>query len=245
MPKRNPVDWCMYAEKRNLSRNHLLFTWHSELVDDFLEVFGQISNDKKVLDIGPGNGFFMVLLRELGFTHIEGLEISPVFLDVLRSKNLAAHLGNIAVGDGLERLSRPYDVVLMMELLEHREEPEPTLQNASKTITHGGILYVTIPIYQFIFERISRIKHRISREEQVRRIDETHIHAFSRQELVRLLTRTGFEVLELHRVSFMPPQFVRKNRSSKAFLLLRAMLPNKFRGLCLSVVAKTVGGESD
>ena len=238
MLKGNAIDWSTYANSRNLSRNRLLLAKHLDVLDDFLNVFGQISNNKKVLDIGPANGLFMVLLRELGFTHIEGLEISPVFLNVLHSKNLVAHPGNIAIGDGLEQLSPPYDVVLMMELLEHLEEPEQALKNVRRLIAKGGLLYMTVPICDCIFERISRIKHRITREEQVRRIDETHIHAFSQPELVKMLAGAGFEVMEVRRLSFRAPRRLRCKRFSKVFLLLRALLPNKFRGLCLSITAQ-------
>ena len=52
--------WAAYAKTRNLSRNRLLMARHSELVDHFVGVFGQVDTSKRVLDIGPGNGFFMV-----------------------------------------------------------------------------------------------------------------------------------------------------------------------------------------
>ena len=228
-------DWIAYAQKRNLSRNRLLYPWHLELVDDFLRQFERISICKRVLDIGPGNGFFLVLLRELGFTDIEGLEISQVFLDVLRSKNLVGHIGNIVTGDGLEHLSPPYDVVLMMEVLEHLEDPERALNNARELMANNGLLYLTVPLCDSIFERVLRIKRRISRQEQVRRIDETHIHAFSQEDMENILTRAGFAVREVRRLSFRVP---RRVRFSRVFLLLRALLPNRFRGSNISIVAQ-------
>lgn len=245
MPQKREVDWDLYGKIRNLSRNRLLFPRHLEPVEDFLKLFGSISNDKKVLDIGPGNGFFMVLLRELGFVDVEGFEISPEFLNVLRSKNLTAHLGNIITGDGVERLSPPYDAILMMEVLEHLEEPERALKNARELIDNDGLLYLTVPICDSIFDRFSRVRHGISREEQVFRIDETHIHAFSPQDLVQLLLRTGFEVRKLRRVSFTSPPFVSYRRDSRVFLLLRALMPNSFRGLFLSVKAVPVSIEDE
>lgn len=233
------VDWSAYAKGRNLSRNRLLLCRHSEVVDHFLLFFDMISREKRVLDIGPGNGLFMLLLRELGFTDIEGLEISQVFLDVLRSKNLVGHIGNIVTGDGLEHLSPPYDVVLMMDVLEHLEDPERALNNARELMANNGLLHLTVPICDSIFDRVLRIKRRISREQQVQKMDETHIHAFSQEVLVKLLERTQFEVREVRRISFLSP--LKCNRNSRIFLLLRALLPDKFRGLFLSVLAKPAG----
>lgn len=177
----------------------------------------------------------MVLLRELGFTEVEGLEISPPFLEELRSKNLRAYYGNILSGDGLDQLLAPYDVVLMMEVLEHLEEPEAALRNVRALLADDGLLYLTVPICDSIFERVLRIKRRMSRQEQVRRIDETHIHAFSQEDLENILTRAGFAVREVRRLSFRVP---RRLRFSKVFLLLRALLPNRFRGSNISIVAQ-------
>lgn len=231
-------EWSVYASVRNLSRNRLLLARHSELLDDFLRVFGQVSQEKKVLDIGPGNGLFMVLLRELGFDHVDGLEISPVFLKLLHSKNLAAHPGDIAKGSGLDQLSPPYDAVLMMEVLEHLDEPERALKNVRELLSEDSFVYITVPICDCIFDRVRRVKHGILRQDQVRNIDDTHIHVFSPQGLAELLDRTGFKVRDLRRVSFRPTTLIRYYPGRKLFLLLRALLPNRFRGFCLSVIAR-------
>ena len=164
------------------------------------------------------------------------MEISQVFLDVLYSKNLVGHIGNIVTGDGLQHLSPPYDVVLMMDVLEHLEDPERALNNAKVLMTHNGLLYLTVPICDSIFDRVLRIKRKISREQQVKKMDETHIHAFSQEAIVKLLERTQFEVREVRRISFLSP--LKCNRNSRIFLLLRALLPDKFRGLFLSILAQ-------
>ncbi|MDH3592120.1 MAG: class I SAM-dependent methyltransferase, partial [Planctomycetota bacterium] len=121
-------DWNQYAVNRNLSRNRLLLARHAEVVEEFVRFFGKVSNDRKVLDIGPATGLFMTLLRELGFEHVEGLEISPNFAERLRAKNLVVHEGDIVTGSGLDSLSAPYDAVLLMEILEHLEDPPLALK---------------------------------------------------------------------------------------------------------------------
>lgn len=195
-------------------------------------------NDINVLDIGPATGLFMTLLRELGFERVEGLEISPVFRELLRSKNLKVHPGDIISGEGLEQLSPPYDAVVMMEVLEHLENPDQALRNVKKLVAREGIVYLTVPICDCIFERLRRVKSGMSRKEQILKVDETHVQAFTPESFKNLLAREGFELIELKRVSFKPPFLVNYYPGKRMFLLMRALLPGIFRGLILTAIAK-------
>ncbi len=237
MEKQVP-DWNVYASIRNLSRNRLLYAHHSELVDEFVAMFGQMSNDMKVLDVGPGNGFFMTLLRELGFINVDGLEISHTFLEALRHKNLCAYSGNIENGDGLGQLSPPYDMVLMMEILEHIEDPQRAINNAKALLAKNGLLYITVPICDCIFSRLLRLKRRVSRAQQIMNIDPTHIHSFTKHDITNLLTVSGFTIRETRRVSFNLPVILQSRFARRILLLLRSLAPNIFRGMFLTVLAQ-------
>lgn len=237
MEKQVP-DWNAYASVRNLSRNRLLYAHHSELVEEFIVMFGQISNNMNILDIGPGNGFFMTLLRELGFVNVDGLEISQTFLAALRHKNLLAYPGNIEKGEGFNQLSAPYDMILMMEILEHLEEPQQALNNARVLLAENGLLYITVPICDCIFSRLLRLKRRVSRAQQIMSIDPTHIHAFSKRDIINLLTASGFSIQEIRRVSFNLPVILKSRFARKMLHLLKFLAPDSFRGMFLTVLAK-------
>jgi 2-polyprenyl-3-methyl-5-hydroxy-6-metoxy-1,4-benzoquinol methylase len=239
MPKQ---DWERYAVHRNLSRNRLLLPWHGEVVEEFVGFFGGVPNDSRVLDIGPANGFFMVLLRELGFENVHGLEISKTFLEKLRAKNLKAFEGDIVEGRGLGGLDAPYDVVVMMEILEHLEDPGRALRHARSLLKPDGLLFATVPACLDVFDGFRRLWQRRSRRDQVLAIDETHLHAFSPRDLRALFAGAGFDVASLKRLSLRPPFAERYVPGHRGFLLLRALLPRAWRGLCLGVVARPAAG---
>jgi len=46
------------------------------MVERFLNDFGKRDHGEHILEIGPANGLFSVLLRELGYPNVSGLEIS-------------------------------------------------------------------------------------------------------------------------------------------------------------------------
>ncbi len=231
-------DWNQYAKNRNLSRNRLLLARHAEVVEEFLAFFGQIPNDAKVLDIGPANGLFMVLLRELGFDRVDGLEISPHFRDVLNQKSLRAQAGDIVSGEGLADLDPPYDVVVLMEVLEHLEDPDNALRHARELLAPDGRLFLMVPMRDCIFDRVRRVVGGKSRREQVIEIDETHLHAFAPGDIRGLLERAGFELSTLRRVSMQPPYAPSFQPGHRAFLLLRSILPRFLRGFFLCAVAR-------
>ncbi len=242
---RQDVDWSSYASSRILSRNRLLYAQHAEIIENFLLMFGQVDLDKKILDIGPANGFFMVLLRELGFLQVEGLEISSVFTEILCSKNLKAFCGDIVSGEGLEKLSNPYDYLLMMDVIEHIQNPEQALRNVKNMLAPGGYIYLTVPICDCIFSKIFRVLRGKTRKQLVCKMDKTHIHAFSKKQLFELLEKVGFDVCQMRRLSFIMPFFFKNRFVRRSMLLLRAMLPSFLKGAFLEIIAKRNDGNYD
>lgn len=234
------VSWADYARVRNLSRNRMLWARHTELVDHFLATFGRVDSDTRVLDIGPANGFFMVLLRELGFEDLTGLEISPVFLEVARRKGLTVFPGDVLTGEGFERLSPPYGAVMLMEVLEHVESPLDALRNVRDLVADDGFLFLTVPMCDCVFDRIRRMFSGTTRRDQVLRIDETHLHAFDRASISELLTEAGFRVERLTRVSMVAPAMGRYYPGFRPALLLRSLLPSFLKGYFLSALARPV-----
>lgn len=239
-PSDAPISWADYGRIRNLSRNRLLWARHAELVEHYLATFGKIDNDTRVLDIGPANGFFMVLLRELGFEHVTGLEISPTFVEVLRRKGLNAVHGNVLNAQGFEALSPPYDAITMMEVLEHIESPLDALRNVRRIVADDGLLFLTVPMCDCIFDRIRRVFSRDTRRGQILRIDETHLHAFDAESIRKLLTGSGFRVERMTRVSMVAPRIPSYYPGRRSALLLRSLVPTFLKGYFLSALARPV-----
>ncbi len=101
-----------------------------------------------VADIGAGTGFFSFLFSEaVGRTgRVQAVEISPKFLEHLRSESEARGLGNVDVVEGttssVELPTGQTDVAFICDVYHHFEAPMDSLASLYDAITPGGQLVV-------------------------------------------------------------------------------------------------------
>src|SRR3954464_16066111 len=75
-----------------------------------------------ILDIGCGRGELLYMLRERGYGHAEGIDVSPEQVQVARGRGL-----EITQGDFMPFLAgRPdtFDAICAIDVLEHFDKPD-------------------------------------------------------------------------------------------------------------------------
>jgi 2-polyprenyl-3-methyl-5-hydroxy-6-metoxy-1,4-benzoquinol methylase len=230
----NQIDWELYAVTRFLGRNRLLFEHHQEVLRDFLHFFSHLSTELHIFDVGCSAGFFLVILRELGFEKIEGTDISETFVSHARTKGLQCRTANVLNGFIPEEKKNKADVVLLMDILEHLPEPKRALENCRTLLKKDGIIYITVPIYDSLTERLIRTIRKKTRLQQAKEHDPTHIQAFSETDFYNLLKEADFIMVESKRL-FCPIPIISK-RKIRDFINL--LLPDFWKGNFLRVVVR-------
>lgn len=98
----------------------------------------------RVLEIGCAHGGFVRLLVEVGFDAI-GLELSPAICDFARSTfDIPVLQGRLEEQD---LPSRSFDVIAMMDVLEHLPDPLATLRRCVQLLKDDGLLLIQTPCY--------------------------------------------------------------------------------------------------
>ena len=185
-------DWDEYGGKRSPSRNRLLFPEHKLTTAKFIEFFKNVDVNSSVLDAGCGDGFWLGILRDLGFSDLFGVDLSYPLLMRAKSKGLKVAQYNV-----LDMNFRcKFDVVLMCDVLEHLPDTTKALNNIQEALKENGTLYLIIPVYDSLSSRYQRFIHRKSKADEAREHDETHIHAFSKQIITSLLESHHFQVVK-------------------------------------------------
>jgi len=144
----------------------------------------------RVLDIGCGDGFHLRLLRDFGGTHLrlEGVDADPRAVQAARRSGLHVHQGLV------ERLGLPqaaYDLAILIQTIEHVEDPAGLLRTVLALLRPGGRLLVVTDNVATLDFRLFAGRHwggyHFPR----------HLNLFSRATLRALAVQTGFEVAEL------------------------------------------------
>ena len=222
------VNWDEYGHKRFPSRNRLLFQEHKLTAATFIDYFKDLDVNLLVLDAGCGDGFWMETLRDLGFSDLLGVDLSYPLL--MRAKTKGFRVAQYNVSHMSFR--RKFDVVLMCDVLEHLPDITEALSNVREVLKEAGILYLIIPVYDSLSSRFQRLVHRKSKIDEAQDHDETHLHAFSKRDVISLLNSHHLQVERLVYTANRLPFITSR--------IQRFTIGNRF-GNWLSVVARPSG----
>jgi len=131
----------------------------------------------RILDVGCGDGLFFDRLAEFGIA--EGIEPDEALVNPQ-----GPHRAQIKIVpfDTNFRSPQPYSLVLMLDVLEHLDNPDEALQHAHSLLAPSGALLLTVPAFQALWTNHDTINH--------------HRLRYRRGTLVPMLQRAGFAVLE-------------------------------------------------
>lgn len=135
------------------------------------------SRRQRILDVGCGDGLFFSRLAEFG--EVQGVEPDAALVDPLGPYRSRIR---IAPFDANFQSAEPYSVMLMLDVLEHLDNPAEALGHAHSLLEPMGALLVTVPAFQLLWTNHDVINH--------------HRVRYRRGTIGPLLRQTGFMVLE-------------------------------------------------
>ena len=135
-----------------------------------------------LLDIGCGDGALLEAALDAGMERILGLEISPILVELVSD-----HLGAEKVtGAPIETLpGGSFEVVTIINVLEHLHEPATMLEEAARVLADRGIILVHVP-------NIGGLPARLAGPRWSQIEPYAHFSYFKPSTLAGLLERTGF-----------------------------------------------------
>ncbi len=157
---------------------------------------------KRVLDIGCGNGAFLLSAREMGWQPL-GLDKSDAARDLLASTGTEVHLDDAA--EFLRSRPQSFDFIHMNHSLEHIPHAPETVLAAREALAPQGLLYVEVPnefdnlLYR-VLERLGRKRRAgsIFGASKPAREPSPHLYFFNPRSMKRLAERAGFRSFEVH-----------------------------------------------
>ena len=102
----------------------------------------------KVLDIGTGPGFFTIILEELGYTTITGIDVSEKMLEVAKENIQKYGKNNSSIqliqmdAQRLEFKSESFDIIVSRNLTWNLEKPQQAYSEWLRVLKPNGTLFI-------------------------------------------------------------------------------------------------------
>lgn len=149
------------------------------------------AKDKTICDIGCGCGIFSGLLQSKNSVY--SLDLSLKALQ-FANKNIDKINPICANADALPFKDNLFDIILLLDILEHMKDDKQTIKEAGRVLKRGGLIVFSVPEDQRLFSRID--------------IRNGHYRRYSRQDLlrkfsldlywIRLFSSIGFPIMRLY-----------------------------------------------
>jgi len=163
---------------RELYENH--WWWRARegtLVEELHRLFPD-SRALAILDVGCGDGLFFERLRQFG--EVEGIESEAALVDP-RGPNRSRI--TVAPFDGSFNPGKKYDLILMLDVLEHLDAPEEALRHAVSLLRAGGKMVVTVPAFRMVWTNHDRLNE--------------HRTRFTKRSFRLVAASAGIEIIEM------------------------------------------------
>jgi 2-polyprenyl-3-methyl-5-hydroxy-6-metoxy-1,4-benzoquinol methylase len=148
------VDPAYGAGYEDLYRHH--WWWRAREAAILLELrrLRPVGKFPRILDVGCGNGLFFDRLSALGT--VEGVEPDATLLDPAGPWRKVIHA--VPFDDAFQPDHR-FDVILMLDVLEHLDDPAGALRHAVELLAPGGVIVCTVPAFQWLWTSHDVLNH--------------------------------------------------------------------------------------
>jgi SAM-dependent methyltransferase len=146
----------------------------------------QIVPSGTLIEIGAAYGFF--LLEAKDHYQVHGVELADEAAESARERGLDVRTGALTRSI-LEEIG-PIDVAIMLDVIEHLEDPKAALELCSEFLRPGGTVLLTTPDFGSILARITGKSWRNMTPPQ-------HLWYFTPDSIARMAAAAGLEVAQI------------------------------------------------
>ena len=149
----NPAYMTRYMQGLLLSLIH--WTNHASVVDTYANDFlAGLPDHSRCLEIGPGHGLFCALAAgHPRVASVDAWDLSPSSLEMTKGNltklgfedRVHLHIRDVTEELG-DREGRPFDGIVISEVLEHLEDPAAVLRGVRRHLAPEGKVFINVPV---------------------------------------------------------------------------------------------------
>lgn len=194
--------------------------YYQNIRQEMLELLPADMKVLKAADIGCGEGYFALALKE-----ITGAEVWGVEVESSAAKQAAKRLDKVIHAPIEEALAKmpanSFDVIYCNDVLEHLYDPEEVVRKMKSKLKKGGLLISSIPNMRYFHTFIGLALGREWEYTHDGVLDFTHLRFFTDKSIVKMFERAGYEIVSQKGIN--PTTAI-----SMKFKILNVLLKRKF-----------------
>lgn len=161
----------VYEQMAKLDGQHWWFTARRRILDGVIERIVQPPKDARILELGAGTGHNLAMLSRFG--QVEASELDPIARE-LASERLGRPVVEAALPDLSMFPAGAYDMVALLDVLEHVPDDKSSLRAILDLLRPGGALLLTVPINPWMWSAhdVAHHHHRRYRKQEIRQLAE-------------------------------------------------------------------------
>ncbi|QTA87905.1 class I SAM-dependent methyltransferase [Desulfonema magnum] len=167
------------------------FDWRWGDIHRVLKKFFNEKDEKEslsIFDVGCGFSQALIYFKNQGY-EVAGMEIAEEAVEYAKKEDINVIQGGI---DDIDKVGAKYDVVLMLDVLEHLPGPADALKAIrEKILNPSGMLVIDVPNDFNEFQKAADEVHHL---DQWWFVPPNHINYFSVPSLQKLVSACGYEV---------------------------------------------------
>ena len=150
------MDRSVYDNMAKLDEQHWWYVARRDVLDRLIRRRLALPEGARILEIGCGTGHNLPMLRQFG--EVDAIEIDEAARDLASQrlgKPVMAHpLPSLeGVADGT------YDLVAILDVLEHIEEDRDALLGIKRKLKPGGRILITVPAHPWMWSAHDVVNH--------------------------------------------------------------------------------------
>jgi SAM-dependent methyltransferase len=150
------MERIVYDRMAELDSRHWWYRARREILAELISRRIALPPDPRILEIGCGTGHNLVMLQRFG--RVDAIEIDPAARAIASKR-----LGRPVMDSPLPALTgvedRAYDLVAILDVLEHVEADREALESIARKLKPGGRILVAVPAHPWMWSAHDVVNH--------------------------------------------------------------------------------------
>jgi SAM-dependent methyltransferase len=150
------MERIVYDRMAELDSRHWWYRARREILADLIERRIPLPEGSRILEIGCGTGHNLVMLKRFG--QVDAIEIDPAARAIAGRR-----LGHAVMDAPLPALTGvedgAYDLVAILDVLEHVEEDRQALECITRKLKPGGRILIAVPAHPWMWSAHDVVNH--------------------------------------------------------------------------------------